>query len=117
MNDALIDELMQMIEDDLHTRRRLIGAGELYGPTVPEGFYHPDIAAVHRRHNARLREISAAYGWPGHTLVGEQAAEAAWQIAQHAILDLELRERCVVLLQQVVAADDAPAWQLAKLTD
>jgi hypothetical protein len=117
VNDALRDELLQMQQDDITTRRWLINAGELYGPHLPKDFYHPDMAAVHRRNNARLREIIDANGWPGHALVGEQAAEAAWQIAQHAILDPDLRDHCVVLLQQAVAVGDVPAWQLAKLTD
>jgi hypothetical protein len=117
MNEALRDELLQMQQADITTRRRLIDAGQLYGPHLPEGFYHPEMAAVHNRNNARLREIIAGYGWPGYALVGEQAAEAAWQIAQHAILDPDLRDTCLKLLHQAVEAGDAQGWQLAKLTD
>lgn len=102
---------------DLETRRALIEAGQLYGPHLPKDHYHPEMATVHRQNNARLREIVEVYGWPGHSLVGEEAAEAAWQIAQHALLDPELQQQCLPLLEQAVAAGEAPARHWAMLTD
>jgi len=56
--------------------------------------YHPEMEALHRRHNARLRAIIAAHGWPGYSLVGEDGCRAAGSIVQHAILDPELQRRC-----------------------
>lgn len=106
-----------MQENDLVTRRRLIDAGELYGPHLPKDFYHPDMAAVHHRNNARLWEIVRQYGWPGRILVGEDGCEAAWKIAQHAVLDPALQAFCVSLLEGAVAQGDAPGWNLAMLTD
>ena len=88
---ALRAELLAMQEADLVTRRRLIDAGELYGPHLPKDFYHPDMAAVHHKNNARLWEIVRQYGWPGRALVGEDGCEAAWKIAQHAVLDPALQ--------------------------
>jgi hypothetical protein len=73
--------------------------------------------ALHERHNARLGEILDAHGWPGHALVGEAAAEGAWFIAQHAVLDLALQQRALALLSAAVDRGDAPAWQMAMLTD
>ena len=37
----------------------------------------------------RLRAITAEHGWPGRALVGEEGAEAAWLIAQHADQQLD----------------------------
>lgn len=112
MNKALRSELLQMQADDIAMRRELIDAGELYTYE-----YHPRMAEVHRKNNARLRGIVEQYGWPGRSMVGEDGCEAAWKIVQHATLDLELRERSLALLTQAAAAGEAPAWQLAMLTD
>jgi hypothetical protein len=117
LNEDLKAELLRMQEDDTIVRRRLIDAGELYGPTVPEGFYHPEMAALHKRNNRRLHEILDQYGWPGFRLVGEEGCGAAWFIAQHAVLDPALQQRCVTLLETAVAEEDAAGWQLAQLTD
>lgn len=37
---------------------------------------------VDRDNTAALKRIVAEHGWPGRTLVGEEAAEAAWLLAQ-----------------------------------
>lgn len=112
MNNQLREELLQMEAEDIAMRRKLIDTGELY-----KYEYHPRMAEVHRKNNARLSEIIEQYGWTGRSMVGEDGCEAAWKIAQHAILDLELRERCLVLLKDAVAANEASPWQLAMLTD
>jgi hypothetical protein len=117
MNEDLCAELLCLKADDMATRRRLIEAGQLYGPHLPKDWYHPDMANVHRRNSARLREIIAIHGFPTRSLVGEEGCEAAWSIAQHAILDVELQEHCVELLKKAVAAGEAPAQHYAMLTD
>jgi hypothetical protein len=62
-----------------------------------------------------LQRIVDQRGWPGHTLVGEQAANAAWLIAQHAEPDLQLR--ALGLLRDAVGRGEATPQQLAYLTD
>jgi hypothetical protein len=111
MDQALRAELLAMVEKDLAMRRALIESGELF-----DG-YHPKMAAVHRENNARLAAIVEQVGWPGISLVGEDGCEAAWKIAQHAILDPELQRACIELLRRAVETGEAPAWQLAMLTD
>jgi hypothetical protein len=117
LNQDLQAELLRMKDADSVVRRRLIESGELYGPNIPQGFYHPEMAAMHCRNNERLHEILDQHRWPGLLLVGEEACEAAWFIAQHAVLDPGLQERCVGLLREVVAQGNALGWQLAMLTD
>ena len=46
----------------------------------------------------RLAEILDEHGWPSHDLVGEDGSTAAWVIAEHADLDLELQQRALELL-------------------
>ncbi len=64
-----------------------------------------------------LQTIIEAVGWPGRALVGEEAAHAAWLIAQHADRRPTFQRRCLELLEQAVAAGDASPADLAHLTD
>ncbi|MEP7355971.1 MAG: DUF6624 domain-containing protein, partial [Anaerolineales bacterium] len=111
------DELLAMQGADRDLRRELIEAGELYGAHLPKDWYNPRMRGLHEGNNARLGEILAAQGWPGRALVGEAAGEAAWFIAQHAVLDLDLQRRALALLTAAVDRGEAPAWQMAMLTD
>lgn len=114
---ALRDELLRLQAEDRTVRRELIEAGQLYGPHLPPDWYHPRMAEVHRRNSARLREIIAAHGWPGFALVGTDGAEAAWSIAQHAVLDVDLQRDALALLTAAAAAGDASPAHMALLTD
>lgn len=73
------------------------------------------VEPVDRDNTERLREIVAQHGWPGHQLVGEAGAHAAWLLVQHAPPDLQ--EECVPLLQDAVARGDASQSDLAYLMD
>ena len=97
---------------DRALRAELVTRVELHG-----GGYHPEMAAVHRRHNARMAEIVDAIGWPGRNLVGDDGYRAAGFIVQHAILDPDLQRRCVPLLAGTVAAGEAFPFMVAFLTD
>jgi hypothetical protein len=73
--------------------------------------------AVDRENLAWLKAAINRYGWPGRSLVGEQGAVDAWLLAQHADHDPDFQRRCVPLLAAAVADGQAPAWQVAYLTD
>jgi hypothetical protein len=47
--------------------------------------------AVDQRNMARLAEIIDRFGWPGRSLVGDKASEAAFLILQHSTLDNQKR--------------------------
>lgn len=99
-----------MAADDLRLRDELAQSGALF-----DG-YHPDMEALHIK-NARALEsmIDDLSGWPHSGIVGKDAADAAWLIAQHAISLPDFQRRVLALLQHN-AADIAPA-QIAMLTD
>jgi hypothetical protein len=65
----------------------------------------------------RLRAIVAERGWPGRALVGEQGAEDAWLLAQHADHQLDSQRLFLAALQDAVAAGEAPARHAAYLVD
>ncbi|MFE5670708.1 DUF6624 domain-containing protein [Agromyces sp. NPDC056523] len=66
---------------------------------------------------ARLREIMDAHGWPTQSAVGEEAATAAWAIAQHSDLEPEFQQRALELLELAVAEGEGSPGDLAYLTD
>lgn len=108
---ALQEELLAMQEEDLRVRAELVSDGSLF-----DG-YHPRMEEVHVRNARRLEEICARHGWPGRTLVGEKGTEAAWRIVQHAISLPAFQRKCLELLQEAVANQEAPPWQPAYLLD
>ena len=99
VDPALRDELLQLLEED--QAERLEGAD--FGGDVPR--------------TQRLAEIIDEHGWPGYSLVGEEAEDAAWAIAQHSDLDPEFQRLALAYLAAAVAADDASPGNLAYLTD
>jgi hypothetical protein len=108
---ALREELLAMAAADGALRARLVAERTLF-----DG-YHPEMAALHRRHAARLAEIVASRGWPGRSLVGDDGAEAAWLVVQHAIGDPPVMRRCLPLLEAAAGRGEVPAWQPAYLLD
>ncbi|MEK2477114.1 DUF6624 domain-containing protein [Streptomyces noursei] len=63
-----------------------------------------------------LRLVVAVHGWPGHSLVGEVGADAAWWIAHHSA-DRTFQRHALALLEEAVKAGEATRKQLAFLTD
>jgi hypothetical protein len=108
VNDELRAELLERAGRDQAARRSL-----------PPGHgleqWQEIVEPVDRANTARLQEIVGEHGWPGHQLVGEEAAHAAWLLAQHAPPDIQ--EQCLPLLGDAVARGDAARRDLAYLMD
>ena len=66
---------------------------------------------------AWLENIVETGSWPGRSLIGDAGAHAAWLLAQHADRHPSLQRRCLKLLEEAVAADEASPTDLAYLTD
>lgn len=111
MNGALADRLLALAAQDLETRERLAQDGSLF-----DG-YHPEMQAVHEANARELETIIGKVGWPTRELVGDDGAEAAWLIAQHAIGLPRFQRKCLELLKAAVAAGKAPALQMAMMLD
>ena len=110
-DEELRRELLEMAACDLKVRDDLIRRGVL------NDGYHPEMEAVHVQNASRLKQILAERGWPTPALVGDDGAEAAWLIVQHAIGDPPLQRRCLELLQRAGNAGEVPLWQAAMLED
>jgi hypothetical protein len=108
---ALRDELMKMVEVDQAARMAYARSGfedKALGEKMRE---------IDTKNTARMKEIIAAKGWPGKTLVGKRASQGAWLMVQHADLDPAFQKQCIVLLEKAVASGEAEGQQLAYLTD
>lgn len=102
---------MAMAQRDLQTRERLAADQSLFNG------YHPEMQAVHEENASVLERVLDANGWPTPAVAGEDGAEAAWLIAQHAIGRPDFQRKCLRLLQEAGSRGAVPAWQPAMLLD
>lgn len=110
-DEELRRELIAMRDEDMRVRAELLAANELGGAYVPR------MEAVHVKNAARLRELIERHGWPAEDLAGEDGAEAAWIIAQHAIGEPEFQRQALRRMQECAAEGKVPAWHAAYLED
>jgi hypothetical protein len=111
VNEQLRQDLLAMRAEDQTVRQELVDVGELGGPYVPR------MEDVHRRNAARLHELNERYGWPAEDVAGQDGAEAAWLIAQHAVGEPDFQRQVLALLRTCVAENRVPAWHAAYLED
>jgi hypothetical protein len=108
MDEKLRAELLERADRDQAARDSLPpdGAWEEWETVV---------GPVDEANTAWLRKVVAARGWPGHALAGEDGAQAAWLLVQHAPLDFQ--EQCLPLLEDAAARGDASPQNVAYLRD
>jgi hypothetical protein len=111
MNEIVLHQLIELYHNDEKMRARLAKEGVLFHG------YAAEMEQVHRHNSERLEAIVGEFGWPGESLVGEDGAWLAWMLAQHAIGLPDFQRRCLSLLNEAVANEDAPAIHAAYLTD
>lgn len=64
-----------------------------------------------------MRSLLATCGWPKRSLVGEEAAKAAWLLTQHADMDPQHQVAAARLMKHAVLAKEADPARLALLVD
>src|SRR5206468_9686495 len=109
--DAIRAELLEMARGDRALLKDLARDGSLF-----QG-YHPRMEALHQRHATRLAALIDAHGWPGRSRVGEEGAQAAWLILQHAIGNPPLMRRGLTLLRGGVGEGEVSPLEVAMLED
>lgn len=107
----LTNHLLDLVERDDRARSRLLAQGILF-----DG-YAAEMETVHRDNARELARILDRHGWPGRSLVGREAAAAAWIIAQHAISLPDFQRRCRRFLERAVAAGEAEPEEHSRLVD
>jgi hypothetical protein len=102
---ALADELLQMQARDVEARNAAMRGD--YG----------NLRAVDTYNLKRLKQIVDEHGWPGFSMVGEDAASAAFLLAQHADSDRPFQLRVLALMDASVKRGQALAKHYAYLHD
>ena len=110
-SESLPQLLVSLAQRDLETRQRLAADLSLF-----DG-YHPEMQAVHEENASVLETVIQEFGWPTVLVAGEEGAEAAWLIAQHAIGLPGFQRKCLTLLDEAAGAGAVPPWQPAYLLD
>ncbi|MEU1375935.1 DUF6624 domain-containing protein [Streptomyces triculaminicus] len=109
MDDELRRELLRRRDIDQEVRTNL---PETVTEETAERW-----AAMDNDNTQWLWQVIDRVGWPGRSLVGDEAADAAWLLAQHADRQPHLQEAWADLLAEAVTQGEAPPRHLAFLED
>lgn len=116
VDEQLRRELLARRDEDQRVRRSVSPPKGQYMPQLPD-----EVATEWQRvdaDNTRWRgELLATRGWPGRTLAGEDGAQAAWLLAQHADHDPDRQREFLDALRGAVAQGEASPAHLAYLED
>ena len=96
--------LVKLAEKDKTVREQLLREHEL------SGGYHPEMEKIHRENAGVLKKIIHRIGFPGISKVGEEAYEAAWLIAQHAIAEPAFMKTFFELMSENIADVNKKHW-------
>ena len=105
---ALCAELLAVRDRDQAVRYRELDEGAT--PAVVQ-----ETSRVDRENLARVEAIVAARGWPGRSLVGDDASGAAWTVIQHA--DLAVQKKYVAMMAAAADAGELDRALLATTID
>lgn len=87
-----------------------------YGPDSKEmGAFIQNMIEIDSLNLSRITEIIDTYGWPGKSIVGEEANHIVWLVVQHS--DIEIQEKYLPLLRESVRNNESSAKDLAFLED
>jgi hypothetical protein len=82
---------------------------------------NPNYAAqlwdVDAKNQQKLKQIITQIGWPTRSLVGEEAANSAFLIAQHAVFDLPFMQMAFGHIEAGYKTGEIPASSYAKMAD
>jgi len=110
-NRKLCDLLISLNEEEKKLRQAILENSTLY-----EG-YNEKLEMLHIKNAEELHGIILDFGWPGKSLVGKRAADAAFMLAQQAISKPLLLKQFLEYLREAVLKEEATPLQLACLED
>jgi len=120
-NPALHDELLKMGTAD-QEYRMILQTQFVKAPPQPGSQPSQETLALVRKQQEadqanikRLEEIIKQHGWPGKTLVGEDASASAFLIVQHA--ELKVQQKYLPMLKRAASAGQAKPDEVAMLED
>lgn len=107
----MAEEIIRLKNADLELRNRLIRNGEL------QAGYHHEMQDLHNKNAGILDKIISHIGYPTADKVGEEAAEAAWLVIQHAIARPDFMKTCLKLLEDSASKNKSEKINMAYLAD
>lgn len=108
--DALRKELTERAAEDQSARAALLaspGSNEV----------SERVLRIDADNTAFMRSVLAECGWPRQSVVGEDAATAAWLLTQHADMDPQYQAMAAQAMKYAVLAKEASPVRLALLVD
>ena len=121
LNTALQKELIKMGREDQSYRAKWqeqmikMSPAARTAPNNKASALMKKQAQIDRKNITRLAEIIQQYGWPGKSLVGGQASQAAFLILQHA--ELSQQEKYLPLLKAAAPGVEVNPADVAMLED
>jgi inosine-uridine nucleoside N-ribohydrolase len=122
-NPALRAELLHRMEADQAIRQRFLEWMQQNHRADVEALKSQDfpvarqMRAIDRDNTERMKRIVERYGWPGKSLVGQDGANAAWLLVQHADQDRAFQRRCLALMSVAAARGEVSKTDFAYLED
>lgn len=101
--NELAEELIAMADADKAMRSHHQQTGE----------YDSSVDDTNRE---RLKEIVRVYGWPLISMVGKEAASAAWLLAQHSDPEPQFQAECLSIMENL-SSDEIARDELAFFED
>jgi hypothetical protein len=66
---------------------------------------------------SELKDIIAAHGWPRISVVGKEAAQAAWLVVQHSDFDRDFQREVLAMMEPLMAISEVEPKHIAYLQD
>jgi hypothetical protein len=114
-DEALIAELLRRGDDDQAIRNQMM-VGAQAGASTDSSLL-ARIDSVDAVNTAWLRATVASHGWPAQSVVGREAASAAFLVVQHASRDTAFQAAMLAELEVAFANGEADGQSIALLTD
>ncbi|MEX1140414.1 MAG: DUF6624 domain-containing protein [Bacteroidota bacterium] len=73
------------------------------------------VKEIDRNNTERMKHIVQKVGWPGNSLVGEDGAEVAWLLVQHADQDIQFQKSILPLIEEAAKKGEATFVQATNL--
>jgi hypothetical protein len=75
------------------------------------------LRALQEAHTRRLKDIVAVHGWPTLSMVGNDAAQGAWLLVQHADGDHAWQRQALGMMEALVPSNEVRKPDIAYLRD
>lgn len=109
----IAQELLAMEESDQRLEHLVVN----HDPQISEPGFFERKDQAQAKNAQRCKEIFNQIGYPTKSLVGQDASQAFWLLVQHADADPAFQEQVAIAMKPAVIQGEAPAGNLAMLTD